>query len=92
MFLKIQIVLTVSQIFWARNVHLILDSDFNVKKSMQSFEQKCYSDLNKLATIVSGELPRLVRDVIINLIIVDVHARDTITTLVENQVTSRYKK
>ncbi|XP_046489725.1 dynein axonemal heavy chain 6 [Neodiprion pinetum] len=83
-----QIVLTVSQIFWARNVHLILDGKVNVENAMQSFEQKSYSDLNQLAAMVRGELPRLVREVIINLITVDVHARDTITILVENKVSS----
>ncbi|XP_047348170.1 dynein axonemal heavy chain 6 [Vespa velutina] len=83
-----QIVLTVSQIFWARNVHLILDSGFNIINSMQSFEQKCYSDLNLLAAMVRGELPRLIREIIINLITIDVHARDIITILVENKIDS----
>lgn len=36
-----------------------------------------------------AELPKLIRDVIINLITVDVHARDIVTVLVENQVSSR---
>nr|XP_050848639.1 dynein axonemal heavy chain 6 [Vespula vulgaris] len=83
-----QIVLTVSQIFWARNVHLILDSGVNIENSMQSFEQKCYTDLNLLAAMVRGELPRLIREIIINLITIDVHARDIITILVENKVNS----
>lgn len=39
--------------------------------------------------MVRGELPRLIRDVIINLITIDVHARDIITILVENNVNSR---
>lgn len=38
-----QIVLTVSQIFWAQSVHLILESKSNVENAMRSFEQKCYS-------------------------------------------------
>ncbi|XP_066588945.1 dynein axonemal heavy chain 6 [Prorops nasuta] len=83
-----QIVLAVSQIFWVRNVHLILESTTNVEKSMASFEQKCYSDLNLLAAMVRGELPRLVRDVVINLITIDVHNRDTISLLVQNKITS----
>ncbi|XP_043266980.1 dynein axonemal heavy chain 6 [Venturia canescens] len=83
-----QIVLTVSQIFWAQSVHLILHSGTNVENSMRSFEQKCYSDLNQLAALVRSDLPKLIREIIINLITVDVHARDTITTLVENRVTS----
>ena len=46
-------------------------------------------DLNELAMMVREELPQLIRDVIINLITIDVHARDIVTTLVENKVTSR---
>ncbi|KAI4494191.1 hypothetical protein M0802_009060 [Mischocyttarus mexicanus] len=83
-----KIVLTVSQILWARNVHLILDTSDNVLNSMQSFEQKCYSDLNQLAAMVRGELPKLIREVIINLVTIDVHARDIITILVENKIDS----
>lgn len=46
-------------------------------------------DLNELATMVRKELPQLIRDVIINLVTIDVHARDIVTTLVENRVMSR---
>ncbi|CAB0031813.1 unnamed protein product [Trichogramma brassicae] len=82
-----QIVLTVSQIFWAADVHKILDSSDPIG-NMKGFEAKSYKNLNELAALVRGELPKLVRDVIINLITVDVHARDTISILVENQVSS----
>ncbi|XP_076248728.1 dynein heavy chain at 16F [Calliopsis andreniformis] len=83
-----QIVLTVSQIFWTRRIHVILETSSNVHESMIKFEQKCYADLAELAAMVRGELPRLIRDVIINLITVDVHARDIVTSLVENRVSS----
>lgn len=39
--------------------------------------------------MVRGELPRLIREIIINLITIDVHARDIITILVENKIDSR---
>ncbi|CAL7933549.1 unnamed protein product [Xylocopa violacea] len=45
-------------------------------------------DLTELASMVRGELPKLIRDVIINLITVDVHARDIVTTLVDHKVTT----
>ncbi|XP_012153033.2 dynein heavy chain at 16F [Megachile rotundata] len=83
-----QIVLTVSQIYWTRNIHLILESPENVLQKMKAFEEKCFSDLSELATMVRGELPPLIRDVIINLVTIDVHARDIVTTLVENKVSS----
>ncbi|XP_043248669.1 dynein axonemal heavy chain 6 [Colletes gigas] len=83
-----QIILTVFQIFWTGNIHHILESGGNVLETMKTFEQKCFVDLAELAAMVRGELPQLIRDVIINLITIDVHARDTVTTLVENQVTT----
>ncbi|XP_053596859.1 dynein axonemal heavy chain 6 [Microplitis demolitor] len=83
-----QIVLTVSQINWTRNVHLILEVVEDINKSIKSFEQKCHSDLNELASMVRSELPTLIRDIIINLITIDVHARDIVTSLIENNVTS----
>nr|XP_033183004.1 dynein heavy chain 6, axonemal [Bombus vancouverensis nearcticus] len=83
-----QIILAVCQIFWTRDIHIILDSTENVIEKMKAFEQKCFADLNELATMVRKELPQLIRDVIINLVTIDVHARDIVTTLVENRVMS----
>lgn len=36
-----QIVLAVSQIMWARDVHEILDGEGNKQEEMEEFEQKC---------------------------------------------------
>lgn len=36
-----QIILTVSQIMWAKGVHEILDGEGNVTKKMEQYEQKC---------------------------------------------------
>lgn len=41
--------------------------------------------------MVRTELPPLIRDVIINLITIDVHARDIVTSLIDHEVSSRYK-
>ncbi|KAK0176317.1 hypothetical protein PV328_000464 [Microctonus aethiopoides] len=86
-----QIVLTVSQILWVRNVHHILEDAPNTDIAMRTFEQKCYSDLNQLAGMVRTELPPLIRDVIINLITIDVHARDIVTSLIDHEVSSSFE-
>ncbi|XP_074097467.1 dynein heavy chain at 16F [Cotesia typhae] len=83
-----QIVLTVSQISWTKNVHFILEIVDDARKAIKAFEQKSFSDLNELASMIRKELPKLIRDIVINLITIDVHARDIITSLVENYVTS----
>ncbi|XP_074661680.1 dynein axonemal heavy chain 6-like [Tubulanus polymorphus] len=80
-----QIVLTVSQMMWCRDVTEILEADFNRLEGMRDFETKSYSDLNKLAAIVRGELPPLIRNILCALITLDVHARDMITELVKQE-------
>ncbi|PSN37035.1 Dynein heavy chain 6 [Blattella germanica] len=85
-----QIVLTVSQIMWARSVHAIFTSIDNVEKLMKDFETTCYVELNKLAEMVRGDLQKLQRTVLCSLITIDVHARDNITNLVNGRVTKRW--
>ena len=43
-------------------------------------------NLNKLAELVRGEMPKLNRRVIGALITIDVHARDIVTQMVTNEV------
>ena len=47
-------------------------------------------NLNKLAELVRGELPKLIRNIIGALITIDVHARDIVTQMVHNKVTTLY--
>lgn len=41
--LMLQIILTVSQIMWGRDITEILEGDFDRLASMEDFEQKSYS-------------------------------------------------
>lgn len=81
-----QIILTVSQIMWATDVHTILDGEGNRLIEMIKFEKKCNADLNNLAGIVTTDIDPIFRKILVALITVTVHARDTISTLVENKV------
>lgn len=81
-----QIVLTVSQMMWGRDVIEVLEGDFDRLEGMRDFEQRSFRDLNKLAAIVRGELPKLARAVLCALITLDVHARDMITDMVQKKV------
>ncbi|CAG2054541.1 unnamed protein product [Timema podura] len=85
-----QIVLTVSQIMWCSKVHAIfnLPTDQEKQDEMVEFENKNFDDLNKLAAMVRGDLEKLQRMVLCSLITVDVHARDIVTELVREKVTS----
>ena len=49
----------------------------------------CFTqNLNKLAALVRGELPKLTRNILCALITIDVHARDIVTGMVAHQVGS----
>lgn len=83
-----QIVLTVSQTMWCRDLTEILEADFDRLEALKDFEKKSFSDLNKLAQLVRQELPELLRMSLVSLITIDVHARDIVTEMVRTKVGS----
>ncbi|XP_022919976.1 dynein axonemal heavy chain 6 [Onthophagus taurus] len=81
-----QIILTVSQIMWAKDVHGVLDKEGTDKDvELKKFETKCIGDLNDLAALVRQDLSSVTRKILIALITVDVHARDTIANLIHHK-------
>ncbi|XP_057658316.1 dynein axonemal heavy chain 6 isoform X1 [Diorhabda carinulata] len=85
-----QIILTVSQIMWAKGVHDIFDAPASVNKikKMEQYETKCIHDLNNLAVLVRQDLPSVTRKILVALITIDVHARDTISNIVSSKITN----
>ncbi|XP_021206053.2 dynein axonemal heavy chain 6 isoform X1 [Bombyx mori] len=83
-----QVVLTVSQIMWAKGVHEVfnLEIPLRIDTGLLSYEKKCISDLNDLAALTRKDLTLLFRKVLCALITIDVHARDTISHMVEKHV------
>ena len=79
-------VLTVAQMMWCRDVTEVLEGDFDCREAMRDFEQKSFRDLNKLASIMRGDLDKLARALLCALSTLDVHARDMITDLVKSGV------
>ncbi|XP_050294811.1 dynein axonemal heavy chain 6 [Anthonomus grandis grandis] len=83
-----QIILTVSQIMWAKGVHEILDGEGNTTQKMEKYMTKSVKDLNDLAALVRSDLSSVTRKILIALITIDVHARDTIFNLVKGKVSN----
>ncbi|XP_071942686.1 dynein axonemal heavy chain 6-like [Antedon mediterranea] len=83
-----QVVLTVSQTMWCRDLSAVLEGDFDRQEALKEFEKRCVTNLNNLAAMVRGQLPQLVRNVLCALITIDVHARDIVTSMVKNEVNS----
>ena len=80
-----QVVLAVSQIMWCRDLTEALQGG-NVLDDVKACEERCFMNLNNLAELVRGVLPKLVRNIIGALITLDVHARDIVSTMVKNEV------
>jgi dynein heavy chain len=81
-----QLVLTVSQTMWCRDLTEILEADFDRLEALRDFEKKSFKDLNKLAQMVRQELPELLRMSLVSLITIDVHARDIVTEMVRSKI------
>ncbi|XP_042305526.1 dynein axonemal heavy chain 6 [Sceloporus undulatus] len=82
-----QVVLTISQLMWCRDLTLCLEGDFQDHlEALEEFEEENFERLNALASLVRGSLPKLHRNIITALITIDVHARDIVTELVGQKV------
>ena len=71
---------------WCNDVTACLTTTGDRLQAMKDFEQTSFDNLNKLAKIVRGEIPKLTRNILGALITIDVHARDIVSTMVEKQV------
>ncbi len=82
-----QVVLTVSQIMWCRDVTGALTSADPVG-ALRAFEKKCIAQLAEAASISREIIPKLFRNILGALITIDVHARDIITDMVAAKVSN----
>uniref|UniRef100_T1J4J2 AAA+ ATPase domain-containing protein n=1 Tax=Strigamia maritima TaxID=126957 RepID=T1J4J2_STRMM len=84
-----QSVLSIAGAMWAAQVERILTlPDDSTLLAMVEFEKKCFENLAKLSFLVRGYLEPLQRSTLGALITLDVHSRDIITDLVQENVYS----
>ncbi|XP_044515237.1 dynein axonemal heavy chain 6 [Gracilinanus agilis] len=84
-----QVVLTVSQIMWCRDLTECLEGEeMDPLEAMEGFEITNFDRLNALAGLVRGSLPKLHRNIITALITIDVHARDIVSELVATKIST----
>ena len=88
-----QVVLTVSQIIWCKEVTEILDANIlkpedaetvDEVESLETYESLLFGRLNNLAALIRTDLTSLHRNIITTLITIDVHARDVVTDMVSD--------
>ncbi|KAK2499642.1 hypothetical protein MC885_013750 [Smutsia gigantea] len=84
---SMQVILTVSQIMWCRDLTECLEKgNGSHVEALEAFEKVNFERLNVLAALVRGNLPKLHRNILTALITIDVHARDIVTELVQTKV------
>ena len=80
-----QAVLCVSQQYWTALVHKAIREGL---PAMNEYLQLNNSQIEEIVKIVRGKLSKQNRVTLQALIVLDVHSRDVLTNLVENEVTS----
>ncbi|KAL7748727.1 hypothetical protein RI367_005881 [Sorochytrium milnesiophthora] len=83
-----QAVLTISQVFWTREVEMSIMSAVTKPDSVKHFADLSSDRLAKVVELVRGDLNRVARSTLEALVVVDVHARDVVASLHEARVTS----
>jgi dynein heavy chain len=79
-----QVVLACAGIFWAREVLVAFESSDTAAELQVCFD-RCVEQLGGLTLLVRGELTKLQRKVVSTLITLDVHARDIVEDMQNNE-------
>ena len=79
------VVLVVTAVNWTADVTKAIGEG---KTSVKTYEEKCTADLLKIVDRVRGELTSLQRKTLGALVVMDVHARDVVSVLARNGVSS----
>lgn len=83
----VQLVLIMSQMFWTKGVEVALDQP-NSRELMKGVRESNYKQLSELAGLTARKLNKVQRIVLSTLITLDVHGRDLVDEMYDNEVTS----
>ena len=78
-----QVVLSVTGAFWTSNTHVSINKGID---ALKAYTQECTDEIMKVVYLVRGKLPKNVRTTLGALVVMDVHARDTLVTLCDSGI------
>ncbi|CAG9464833.1 unnamed protein product [Pedinophyceae sp. YPF-701] len=81
-----QLVLNCSQVYWTSDVMQAIQSAGAA--GLKEYAGQCSEELNKIVTLVRGQLSKLERATCGALVVIDVHARDVVAQMAEDGVES----
>jgi dynein heavy chain len=81
-----QVVLCVSQIYWTQEVTQVIRK--GGRKPLRSYKDLCTKQLEEVVELVRGDLTPMARMTLSALVVIDVHARDTVYSLEQADVSS----
>jgi len=81
-----QIILAVSQIYWTEGVEASFKQGSRSSSAILEFKDELNKQIEDIVMLVRGELPTQTRVTLKALVVIDVHARDVVGELIDNQV------
>ena len=82
---KGQVVAVVAQILWCMNTEDSINNLANTPEALSEWYSTSVIQLNMLSAMVRGDLSSLERKIIVALITTEVHNRDVVDRLVQNE-------
>lgn len=83
-----QIILAVSQIYWTEGVERALKEGPRASNAIIEFKDLLNHQIEDIVVLVRGELPAQTRVTLKALVVIDVHARDVVASLIEKNVSN----
>ncbi|XP_076304616.1 dynein axonemal heavy chain 12-like isoform X1 [Tachypleus tridentatus] len=80
-----QAILCISQTYWTADIHQAIK---NGLEALDKYLEQNNRQIEKVVTLVKGNFPQQTRITLGCLVVLDVHARDVLATLIENKVSS----